>query len=171
MSEAWIGLIGVIAGVVISNAVTLIGTFTMQRAQRRERFDQQRVVIQDRKREAFFAFLLSSLRFYDHVVALDLAGLSGSQSYRGRLQILRASADPEVTDALDRSAVSVRLLTGGRLSKDVDDFTAKMVQDALTVALGQSPEFGGYNTLAATLTKKLEAELEFVPEERAKVGG
>lgn len=159
MSEAWIGVIGAIVGVIATSTATLIGTFSTQRAQRREKIDQQMIVEQDRKRDAFLDFLLSSLRFYNHVVTLDLRELSGPGGHREKLQVLQELADPDIAGALDRSAVAVRLVTGGRLSKDVEAFTAKIVQDALSVAMNQPPEFGGYNSLSADMSRKLELEL------------
>lgn len=159
MGDAWIGLIGVVAGSLATSLATLLVTVMTQRGQRSEKAAAQRLVSIDRKREAFAAFMVSSLRFYNHVSALDLRDLDRLDDYRARFGVLTERSDPQVTGALEQSTIAVQLLTGERLFASLEGFTQKMLADAMDIAMARDPQFGGYSALAAPLTKKLYDEL------------
>ena len=159
MSEAWIGVIGALAGIVLTALATLGTTWLSQRTaklQRREdRRDRRRAELQ----QIYTALLLAAQRFYGHVSTLDLSSLDALADEKEVRAQLTKLIDPAFSTALEESGTTAQLLSGEGLYDVLATFLTDLFEEAVAVAKTGSTQSGGYDELAKPLLRSMREEL------------
>jgi hypothetical protein len=159
VNQAWIGLIGALAGVTVTAAATITTSWLAQRGTEQQRRQERQDARRKELQQIYVAFLLAAQRFYAHVSTLDLEALPdlrGEKALRAQLERL---VDPTIRTSLEESGTTAQLLSGEGLYDVLSTFLNEVLNEALVVALTGQPERGGYDELAKPLLRSMRTEL------------
>lgn len=160
MNQAWIGLIGALAGVIVTASAAIATSLLTQRGAEQKRRQKRQDARRKELQQIYVAFLLAAQRFYAHVSTLNLATLRELHDEKALRIGLESLIDPTVRAALEESGTTAQLLSGEGLYDVLSTFLTGILDEALAVALTGQPRHGGYDELAKPLLRSMRAELD-----------
>jgi hypothetical protein len=159
VSEAWIGLIGALAGVIVTSVTSLLTLWFGQRRDeqkwRHERQDARRVELQ----KVYVRFLMAAQRFYAHVGLLDMSFLQEVANDKERQARLNQLVDAKIRESLDEAGLTAQLLSSERMHDEITRFQDSVLEAAVSMAASGQAARNGFDALSRPLIRGINAEL------------